>query len=216
MHVLGGGEHVITVPSGDGDEVDLVGVVTNLLEVVGDFLLDFSVSGLGVLDGLVVHLVGADNHLLDSHGEGEESVLSGLSLLGDTRLELSLSGGDDEDGNISLGGSGDHVLDEISVSGGIDDGEHGLGGLELPEGDINGDTSLSLGLELVEDPSVLERSLTHLFGFLLELLDDSLVDTTALVDEMAGGGGLSGVHMTDDDERNMILFFSHLLVVCFV
>jgi hypothetical protein len=71
MHVLGGGEHVITVPSGDGDEVDLVGVLTNLLEVIGDFLLDFILSGLGVLYGLVVHLVDAHNHLLDSHGKGQ-------------------------------------------------------------------------------------------------------------------------------------------------
>jgi len=40
--------------------------------------------------------------LLDSHGVGEESVLSGLSLLGDSSLELSLTSSDDEDGNISL------------------------------------------------------------------------------------------------------------------
>jgi hypothetical protein len=40
--------------------------------------------------------------LLDTHGEGEESVLSGLALLGDTSLELTLTGSDDQDGNISL------------------------------------------------------------------------------------------------------------------
>jgi hypothetical protein len=34
---------------------------------------------------------------------------------------------------IGLGGSGDHVLDEVSVSGGIDDGDHVSGGLELEE-----------------------------------------------------------------------------------
>lgn len=31
-------------------------------------------------------------------------------------------------------------------------GDHVLGSLELPEGDINGDTTLTLGLELVEHP----------------------------------------------------------------
>lgn len=33
---------------------------------------------------------------------------------------------------------------------------------------------------------------------LLELLDGSLVDTTALVDKMAGGGGLATVDVCDD------------------
>jgi len=40
--------------------------------------------------------------LLDTHGEGEESVFSGLSFFGDTSFELTLTGSDDEDGNISL------------------------------------------------------------------------------------------------------------------
>ena len=30
--------------------------------------------------------------------------------------------------------------------------DHVFGGLELPEGDIDGDTTLTLSLELVEDP----------------------------------------------------------------
>jgi len=55
-----------------------------------------------------------------------------------------------------LGSSSDHVLDEVSVSRGINDGEVILGGFELPKGDIDGDTSFSLGLELVHDPGVLE------------------------------------------------------------
>jgi len=41
-----------------------------------------------------------------------------------------------------------------------------LVGLELPEGDIDGDTSFSLGLQLVQNPSVLEGTFTHLMGFL--------------------------------------------------
>ena len=32
-------------------------------------------------------------------------------------------------------------------------GDHVLASLELPEGDINGDTTLTLSLELVEHPS---------------------------------------------------------------
>lgn len=41
-----------------------------------------------------------------------------------------------------------------------------LGGLELPEGDINGDTTLTLGLQLVEDPGILEGTLAELSGLL--------------------------------------------------
>ena len=126
--------------------------------------------------------------MLDTEGEGKESVLSSLSFLGNTSLELSLRGGDHEDGAIGLGGTSDHVLDEVSVSWGINDGEVIFGGFELPKGDIDGDTSLSLRLELIHNPSVFEGRLSHFSSFFLELLDGSLVDTTAFVDKVTSGG----------------------------
>ena len=49
-----------------------------------------------------------------------------------------------------------------------------LGGLELPESDIDGDTTLALGLELVKNPGILEGALAELSGFLLELSASSL------------------------------------------
>jgi len=213
-HVGGLLNHVITAPSGNGDEFNLGGVIADLLEVGGELVLDFLVSLLGVLNG--VHLVDGDNHLSDSHSLGEESVLTSLSVLGETGLELSLSGSDHEDGGISLRSTSDHVLDEISVAGSIDDGEDSLGGLEFPESDIDGDTTLTLGLQFVEDPGVFERSFTHLVGFLLELGNSSLIDTTALVNKMTGGGGFAGIDMTDNDEVNSILFFSHVVVGVFL
>jgi hypothetical protein len=100
-----------------------------------------------------VHLVDGNNELPDTKSEGQEGVLSGLTILGDTSLKLTGTGGDDEDGTIGLGGASDHVLDEITMSGGVDDGDHVFGSLELPEGDIDGDTTLTLSLELVEHPS---------------------------------------------------------------
>jgi hypothetical protein len=42
-----------------------------------------------------------------------------------------------------------------------------LGSLELPESDIDGDTTLTLGLELVKNPGVLEGTLAEFSGFLL-------------------------------------------------
>ena len=41
-----------------------------------------------------------------------------------------------------------------------------LGRLELPESNVDGDTTLTLGLELVEHPCVLEGALAKLGGFL--------------------------------------------------
>ena len=190
-HVGGLVNHVVSLPSGDRDEGDLHGLVTDLLEVGGNLTLDLLVTGLVVLDGLVVHLVTGDDHLLDTKSVGEKGVLTGLSVLGDTGLETSLGRVDDKYGNVGLGSSGNHVLDEITVSGGINDGERVLRRLELPEGDIDGDTTLTLGLEVIKNPGVFEGSLSEFGGFLLEFLDGTLIDTSTFVDHMSSGGGLS-------------------------
>ena len=68
-----------------------------------------------------VHLVDGDDELTHTEGEGEEGVLAGLAVLGDTSLKLTGTTGDDEDGAVSLRGTGDHVLDEVTVTGGVDD-----------------------------------------------------------------------------------------------
>ena len=83
-----------------------------------------------------------------------------LSLFSEFLYTSSAS--DDKHGAVSLGGSSDHVLDEVTMSGGVDDGDVVLGGFELPERDIDGDTTLTLGLEFVQHPGVLERALAHL------------------------------------------------------
>jgi len=211
-HVGGSLDHVVTVPARDWDELNLCWVVADLLEVGGQLSLDLVVSVFLVLDSWVVHLVDGDDHLTDTHGLGEESVLTGLTLGGETSLELTTAGGNHEDGGISLGGTSDHVLDEISVAWGINDGEDSLGGLELPEGNIDGDTTLTLGLELVQNPGVLEGGLTHLLGLFLELSDSTIINTTALVDQVTSGGGLAGVDVTNDDEIKTILLFSHFVL----
>ena len=106
------------MPSGDGDESDVLGVVADLLDEGGGLLDDLLVTVLGPLGG--VHLVDGDDELLDTQGVGEQSVLTSLAILGDTSLELTSTTGNDEDSTISLGGTSDHVLDEVTVTGGID------------------------------------------------------------------------------------------------
>merc|ERR1719192_189523 len=210
-HVLGGLQHVVSVPSGDGDEGNGGGVVADLLDESGDLLLDLLETGLGVWWLSGVHLVDTNNQLLDTKGVGQEGVLTSLAVLGDTSLEFTGSGSDDEDTAIGLGSSSDHVLDEITMSGGINDSDIVLASLELPESDINGDTTLTLSLQLVQNPGVLEGALAHLLGFLLEFLDGTLVDATALVDQVTGGGGLAGVDVSNHDNVDVsLLGSSHL------
>lgn len=68
-----------------------------------------------------VHLVDGDDELPDTESEGKEGVLAGLAILGDTSLELTGTSGDDEDSAVSLRSTSDHVLDEVTVAGGVDD-----------------------------------------------------------------------------------------------
>jgi hypothetical protein len=42
---------------------------------------------------------------------------------------------------------------------------------------------------------------------LLELLNGTLVDTTALVDQVTGGGGLAGIDVADNDDVDVSLVF---------
>jgi len=196
--VGGGLKHVVTVEAGDGDEGNGLGVVADLLDEVGGLLDNLVVTLLGPLAS--VHLVKGNDELADTEGESKQSVLTGLAILGDTSLELTSTGGNDENSAIGLGGTSDHVLDEVTVTRGINDGDLILGSLELPEGNVNGDTTLTLSLELVKNPSVLEGTLAELSSLLLELLDGTRVDTTTLVDQVTGGGGLAGIDVADNDD----------------
>jgi len=207
--VAGSLNHVVSVETRDGDEGNSDGVVTDLLDVAADFLLDFLITSLAERWLSGVHLVDTNDQLLDSQGVSQESVLAGLSVLGDTGFELTDTTSNDQDGAISLGGTSDHVLDEITMSGGIDDGDVELGGFELPQGNVDGDTTLALSLEFVQHPGVLERALTHLLGFFLKLLDSTLVDTTAFVDQMTSSGRFARVYVTDDDDVDVSLFLAH-------
>lgn len=53
--------------------------------------------------------------------------------------------------------------------------------------------------------SCTRRTLAELGGFLLELLNGTLVDSTALVDQVAGGGRLAGIDVADNDDVNVKL-----------
>ena len=101
-HLVGGVDHVVPVPPGDGDEGHRHGVVADLLDEASHLLLDFLEPGLAVGGLGGVHLVAGHDELLDTKGVGQQSVLPGLTVLGDASLELSGSGGDDKHAAVSL------------------------------------------------------------------------------------------------------------------
>lgn len=125
-------------------------VVANLLDVVANLLDNLIVTLLAVLGLCSVHLVQADNHLLDSQSVRQQCVLAGLTILGDTSLETTRGGVDNEHGAVGLRGTGNHVLDEVTVTWGVDDCAVVLGRLKLPQSNVNGDTTFALGLQLVQ------------------------------------------------------------------
>jgi hypothetical protein len=120
-HVGGLLQHVISVPSRDGDEGNGLGVETDLLDEGGNFLDDFLITVTRPLGG--VHLVDGNNKLADTEGESKKSVLTGLTILGDTSFEFTSTSSNDKNTAIGLGSTSNHVLDEITMSGGINDGD---------------------------------------------------------------------------------------------
>ena len=60
------------------------------------------------------------------------------------------------DSRVATGDAGEHT----------NNGDIVLGSLKLPQGNVDGDTTLTLGLELVKNPGILEGALTELSGFL--------------------------------------------------
>jgi len=153
----------------------------------GKFVFNLIVTILRVANRFVVHLVDAHDHLLDTQSESKECMLTGLAVLGVTSFKLTNTRGDHQNGHIGLGSTGDHVLDEITVTRGINDSELEFFSLKFPQSNINGDTTLTFGLELVQHPSVFERSFTHFVCFGFELLDCTLVNTTAFIDQVTSG-----------------------------
>jgi hypothetical protein len=204
-HLVRSVNHVIADPTGNGNEADrvllVVDLVADLLKEASALLLDLLETSLVIENS--VHLVDGNDHLLNSEGVGEQGVLAGLALLGDGGLELSGSGGDNKHGHVGLGGARDHVLDKVTVSWGVNNSVKVLGGLELPESNVNGDTAFSLGLKFVKHPRILERALSELSSLLLELLNRSLVDTSALVDQVSSCCGLARVYNYWKEKRSL-------------
>merc|ERR1719215_1204653 len=185
-------QEVVAHPAGDWHErhalLDHVLLPADLhqhaLHLVGDLL----VPGLLVSCSVAVHLVAAADDLLHAQQVNKTRVLTGLAL------DL-----------VSLGSTGNHVLDEIAVTRGINDGVVPLVGEELLGGAGDGHTALAILLLPVHVEGECKRRIAKAFGLLLKLLQFTLGDTAKLKNQTAGGGGLTTVDVAADDNGKMLL-----------
>lgn len=196
---------VVALESRDGNVLNVFGLVADGLEVKADFVSNFVESVLRVVNVGIIHLVDSNNNLFDSHGESEQSMLLGGSISREPSLELVLSRSDHQNSSISLASPDNHVLEEVLVSRGVNDGVLSSLSLEGSEGAVDGDSSLLLLLSVVEQVGEVERGLLLDGGLLLHLLNGSLVVFSQFVEEVTSSGGLSRVHVTDDDDVDSLV-----------
>ena len=90
-----------------------------------------------------VGLVQRDQDVGHADLAGEQHVLAGLR-------HRAVGGGDHQDRTVHLGGTGDHVLDVVGVTGGVDVRVVTLLGLVLHVGDVDRDAALTLFRRIVD------------------------------------------------------------------
>ena len=96
-------------------------------------------------------------------------------------------GGHAQHRGVCLAGPGDHVLDEVPVTGRVDDRPVVVRCEELLVCDIDGDTAFTLFLEVVHHVREPESSLATLGRFLLESIDDVLFDVAGVQQQPSDG-----------------------------
>jgi len=206
-------DEVVAVEPRVRDEGDLLGLEADHLEHLDEFFLDLVEPVLGPVAG--IHLVHADDDLLDTQQVQETSVLASLALfnthlgvgLGDGGFKATLLGGDEKETDIGGGGASDHVLDVILVSGGVDDGVVVLVGEKLLGVALDRHTTLALLFTGVEVVGEAERGLSLLVGHRLELRHFTFGDAAALEDQVAARGGLAGIDVPAHNNGEML--FGH-------
>lgn len=94
------------MPARDGDEGDGGRVVADLLDVGAHFLDNLIVALLAVRRLCGVHLVDADDQLLDAQRVGQQGVFAGLPVFGDACFEFPYPSSYNQNGTVSLQGRG--------------------------------------------------------------------------------------------------------------
>ena len=138
-------DDVVTCQACAGDESQVFGLETGGCEEGRDLLGDFVEPRLR--PGDCIEFVDGNDDALDAHAADQEGVFFGLAF--EAGFEVANAGVDDEDGKVGLACAGNHVGDEVSVAGRVEDGEAGGFGFEFVHGDVDGYTSVSLFCTLI-------------------------------------------------------------------
>ena len=126
-------------------------------------------------------------NLLHTQQVDQARVLAGLALdltclvvaLGNGSGEVTISWNHDE-GAVSLGGTCDHVLDEVTVAWSINDCVVPLLSVELLCGACNGHTTLALFLLTIHVEGESERAFAQSLSLLLQLLLNVMTQLNSL------------------------------------
>lgn len=114
-------------------------------------------------------------------------MITGLPILGDTSFKFPDTRNNNQDSTVSLRCAYNHVFDKVSVSKGISNSHIILARLKFPQGDVNGDATLMLSFQFIQDTGTLEGAFSNLSSLHLKFFSGSFVNAT-FVDQMASGG----------------------------
>ena len=136
-------------------------------------------------------------------------MLSSLTWAWDACLKFSFWGRNHQDSTVSLSSSSNHILNEISVSWGINNGNFIFFSLKLPQRNINSDSLLSRSFHSVHNPSIFEASLVCIVGLFLKFFKYSFFNTSTQINHMSSCCRFTGINMAYNDHINVILLSSH-------
>lgn len=171
-------------------------------------ILNLIVPSLLPLHCRLVHLVNHTNKLGHPERLHKHDMLPRLSALLETRLELALARGDDEDRHVRLRSARDHGGHERFVSRGIEDRVSSRVGLEVASSDFDRFALETFLRRRVERPGEVPGLATGLLGLSLVFLHRTLVDHTSEVQEVPTHRTFTSIDMSDEDDVQM--FFDYV------
>mmetsp|Transcript_23624 Transcript_23624/g.58923 ORF Transcript_23624/g.58923 Transcript_23624/m.58923 type:complete len:700 (+) Transcript_23624:341-2440(+) len=190
---------VIASEAAHGKEEHLVVLETGLLQKRRQLLLDFIVPRLFPLDAGVVHLVDGDNQLVNPQRLRKQGVLPGLTASLEACLELALSRRYDQDTDVSLRGTTDHVGHVGFVPRRIEHCETPIWGFEVGSANLHGLTFCLLLFAGVHDVGEEPTLSVLVLGLLHILLNRPLIHTAAQVQDVATSSGLARINVANED-----------------
>ena len=175
-HARGQLGDIVAVAARDGDEGGQP--EAQLRQVGADVVRDGREGRLREIDH--VHLGNGDDDLLEAEEVEQIAVASGL-------LADPFGRVDDEDARIAAGGSGDHVAQELTVPGRIDQEIAARGRAELDVAHVDGDALVAFGLERVGHEGPFEGQVAAA-GEGAELVQPGLREGAGLMEHAADQG----------------------------